>query len=171
MTQQEREELRIFVGKNADYYISKWEEIAESKVSWNWAAFFFGLLWFGYRKMYIHAFIFIAFSLLLQFVQIKMNTTHLVIALTNLIISVVIGSFGNYLYYEYAKSKVKEIKQKGLDERSLYLELARQGGTSYFTAIGIALMYLLASSILEYGLTEVKNENFREQKSIDSWSS
>ena len=39
MTKQEREELRIFVGKNADYYISKWEEISENKISWNWAAF------------------------------------------------------------------------------------------------------------------------------------
>ena len=91
MTQQEREELRIFVGKNADYYISKWEEIADTKISWNWAAFLFGLLWFGYRKMYPHAFGFMIFSLLLQFVQIKMNTSPVIIGLTNLIISAAIG--------------------------------------------------------------------------------
>jgi len=170
MTQQEREELRIFVGKNADYYISKWEEIAESKISWNWAAFFFGLLWFGYRKMYPHAFGFMIFSLVLQIIQTKMNTDPLIIGLTNLAISIFIGMFGNYLYYEYAKSKVQEIKNKITDEKNLYIELARQGGASYFTAIGIGLMYLVASSIIEYGM-EDKNENFRKQKSIDPWSS
>jgi ABC-type uncharacterized transport system permease subunit len=170
MTQQEREELRIFVGKNADYYISKWEGIAENKISWNWAAFFFGLLWFGYRKMYPHAFGFMIFSLILQIIQTKMNTDPLIIGLTNLAISISIGMFGNYLYYEYAKSKVQEIKSKITDEKNLYIELARQGGVSYFTAIGIGLMYLLASSIIEYGM-EDKNENFREQKSIDPWSS
>ncbi|ACD66875.1 MAG TPA: DUF2628 domain-containing protein [Sulfurihydrogenibium sp.] len=170
MTQQEREELRIFVGKNADYYISKWEEISENKISWNWAAFFFGLLWFGYRKMYPHAFGFMIFSLILQTIQIKMNTDPLIIGLTNLAISTFIGMFGNYLYYEYAKSKVQEIKSKIIDEKNLYIELARQGGASYFTAIGIGLMYLVASSIIEYGM-EDKSEDFREQKSIDPWSS
>jgi hypothetical protein len=170
MTQQQREELRIFVGKNADYYISKWEEIAENKISWNWATFFFGLLWFGYRKMYPHAFGFMIFSLVLQIIQTKMNTDPLIIGLTNLAISIFIGMFGNYLYYEYAKSRVQEIKSKITDEKNIYIELARQGGASYFTAIGIGLMYLAASSIIEYGM-EGKNENFREQKSIDPWSS
>jgi len=170
MTQQEREELRIFVGKNADYYISKWEEVSENKISWNRAAFFFGLLWFGYRKMYPHAFGFMIFSLILQIIQTKMNTDPLIIGLTNLAISIFIGMFGNYLYYEYAKSKVQEIESKITDEKNLYIELARQGGASYFTAIGIGLMYLVASSIIEYGM-EDKNENFREQKSIDPWSS
>jgi hypothetical protein len=120
--------------------------------------------------MYPHAFGFMIFSLVLQIIQTKMNTDPLIIGLTNLAISIFIGMFGNYLYYEYVKSKVQEIKSKITDEKKLYIELARQGGVSYFTAIGIGLMYLVASSIIEYGM-EDKSEDFREQKSIDPWSS
>ncbi len=172
MTIEEREELRLFVGKNADYYIAKWEELGDnSKISWNWAAFMFGLLWFAYRKMYPHAFGFIIFSLILQYIQVVMKTHPVVIVVSNIIISVAIGMFGNYLYYQYAKTKIKQIKENIPDERLRTVEIVRNGGTSLATAIAIGLMYLIASSIIDYGLQEDKIENFREQKSIDPWSS
>ena len=172
MTIEEREELRLFVGKNADYYIAKWEELGETqKVSWNWAAFMFGLLWFGYRKMYPHAFVFLVFSLVLQFIQTAVKTHPIVIMLTNILISVVVGMFGNYLYYQYAKTKIKQIKESITDERQRTLEIVRNGGTSLSTAIAIGLLYLMASSIIEYGLQEDKIENIREQESINPWSS
>ncbi|MDM7273552.1 DUF2628 domain-containing protein [Sulfurihydrogenibium azorense] len=172
MTMEEREELRLFVGKNADYYIAKWEELGEeNKISWNWSAFFFGLLWFAYRKMYPHAFGFIVFSLILQYIQIVMKTHPLVIGITNILISIFIGMFGNYLYYQYAKSKIKQIKENIKDERQKTVEIVRAGGTSLSTAIAIGLMYLIASSIIDYGLQEDNSENFREQKSINPWSS
>ncbi|WP_297888024.1 DUF2628 domain-containing protein [Sulfurihydrogenibium sp.] len=172
MTIEEREELRLFVGKNADYYIAKWEELGDSgKVSWNWAAFMFGLLWFAYRKMYPHAFGFMMFSLLLQYIQVVMKTHPVVIGISNILISVAIGMFGNYLYYQYAKKKIKEIKENVQDEKLRTVEIVRNGGTSLSTAIAIGLMYLIASSIIDYGLQEDKGENFRKQEGINPWSS
>lgn len=153
MLSEERENLRIFVGKNANYYIAKWEELGEgNKISWNWSAFFFGLIWFAYRKMYPHTFAMLIFSIILYIVQVKFNTSEWVVALTNLSMSIVLGMFGNYLYYDYSKSKLKDIKKQTQDERKLYVELARNGGTSIATAFGIFVLYLITLSIIEYGL-------------------
>lgn len=167
MLQEDREYLRIFVGKNADYYISKWEELGEgNKISWNWSAFFFGLIWFAYRKMYPHTFAMLIFNIILYAVQVKFNTLGFVALITNLSISILIGMFGNYLYYDYAKSKLEEIKKQTVDEKKLYVELARNGGTSIATAFGIFILYLITLSIIEYGLTEANNEDFRREKSV-----
>ncbi|MEJ5173293.1 MAG: DUF2628 domain-containing protein [Hydrogenothermaceae bacterium] len=159
MTKDERDLYRLFVGKNGDYYIQKWEELSlsNSKISWNWAAFFFGLFWLGYRKMYPHAFGLMIFSLILQYVQKVVNTDPVVVALTNLSISIILGMFGNYLYYEYTKSKIQEIQTKFADENTRDLEIVRNGGESLSTAIAVGLMYIIASSMIEYGL-EDKNE-------------
>ncbi|MCX7760140.1 MAG: DUF2628 domain-containing protein [Hydrogenothermaceae bacterium] len=159
MTREERDIYRLFVGKSSDYYIQKWEEIESggNKISWNWSAFFFGLFWLGYRKMYPHAFGLMIFSLILQYIQKIMNTDPVIVALTNLSISIVLGMFGNYLYYEYTKSKIQEIQTKFEDENMRNLEIVRTGGESLSTAIAIGLMYIIASSMIEYGL-EDKNE-------------
>lgn len=157
MTREDRDRYRLFVGKNSDYYIQRWEEINATgkKFGWNWAGFFFGLFWLSYRKMYPHAFGLMIFSLILQYIQKVMNTDPVVVALTNIAISTAIGLFGNYLYYEYAKSKIEEIKNKIPEEEQQNLEIVRVGGESLSTAIAIGLMYLICSSIIEYGL-EVK---------------
>jgi len=51
--------IRSFVSKNSDYYLKKWKYMLEknSKVSWNWPAFFFGFWWFLYRKMFLYGFL------------------------------------------------------------------------------------------------------------------
>lgn len=154
MTQQERDIYRLFVGKNSDYYIQKWEEMESTgkKISWNWAGFLFGLFWFGYRKMYPHAFGLMIFSLILQYVQKVMNTEPIVVGLTNILISVAIGMFGNLLYFEYTKSKIEEIKNTFSDDNSRNLEIVRAGGDSLSTAIAIGLMYIIASSVIEYSI-------------------
>lgn len=154
MTPRERDIYRLFVGKNSDYYIQRWEEInlSKSKISWNWAGFFFGLFWFAYRKMYSYTFGLMMFSLFLQYVQKIMNTDPIVIALTNILISVVIGMFGNYLYYEYIKSKIATLDKSIPDENLRNLEIVRTGGESLSTAVAIGLLYIIASSIIEYSL-------------------
>lgn len=160
MTREERDIYRLFVGKNSDYYVQRWEEMSATgtKISWNWAGFFFGLFWFAYRKMYPHTFGLMIFSLILHYIQKVMNTDPVVVAITNISISVAVGMFGNYLYYEYAKSKIEEIRRNIPEENRQNLEIVRVGGESLATAVAVMLMYLIASSIIEYGM-EVKNEN------------
>jgi hypothetical protein len=45
-------------GKNSEYYVRQFARIREKGrigITWNWPAFFFGLFWFFYRRMYLYA--------------------------------------------------------------------------------------------------------------------
>ena len=45
--------LRMFIGKNAEYYLRRFQEISvkNSKASWNWAAFFLSTYWCFLEKI------------------------------------------------------------------------------------------------------------------------
>lgn len=63
------------VGEAADYiqnnvpkYISRLMKHKDKKLSWNWAAFFFGPCWFFYRKLYKAGAFFLALSVMLTII-------------------------------------------------------------------------------------------------------
>ncbi len=96
------EEFKIFIGKNADYYLYKFRNFSvrganSFAVTWNWSAFFLGFIWMLYRKMYLWALIafFIAF-------------TPVALPLT----MIGWGIVGNYLYYLHARKKILEYKSR-----------------------------------------------------------
>ncbi|WP_457638579.1 DUF2628 domain-containing protein, partial [Persephonella sp.] len=64
------EKYRLFIGKNADYHIEKFKKFEETggALSWNWAAFFLGIVWMLYRKMYLYGVLAFLFSMLLGFI-------------------------------------------------------------------------------------------------------
>jgi ABC-type Fe3+ transport system permease subunit len=47
MNETKEEELRLFVGENAYYYLIKWSKMADkgNKISWNWPMAAFGVAW------------------------------------------------------------------------------------------------------------------------------
>ena len=48
----DKQQLEAAVGRNADYYIRRFEKIdAGRRVGWNWAAFFLSAAWFSYRGL------------------------------------------------------------------------------------------------------------------------
>ena len=51
------EEMRVFIGPNADYYLAQFKRLnqAGTKKSWNWAAFFGQGPWLIYRKILLYA--------------------------------------------------------------------------------------------------------------------
>ena len=61
--------MDLFVQRNNKFYKRKFEKMKETgkSVSWNWGAFFMGIYWMIYRKMYFKA---AAFTLL-SFVALK----------------------------------------------------------------------------------------------------
>ncbi|GHT91699.1 hypothetical protein FACS1894122_04500 [Alphaproteobacteria bacterium] len=43
-----------------EYYLAAFKKLEDSgKNTWNWAAFFGGFLWFGYRKMFMNCMVFL----------------------------------------------------------------------------------------------------------------
>ena len=54
--QQPEEDVRAFVGPNADYYLQAWAAVDPNvglqALRWNWPAFFLNVFWLLYRRMY-----------------------------------------------------------------------------------------------------------------------
>ena len=94
------DEIRAFVGTNSEYYVQNFAKFTVAgtenfTMTWNWSTFFFTFFWMLYRKMYIQAaIVFVIFWL----------------PGINIILHIVAGIVGNYLYYKHAKDKIVEIR-------------------------------------------------------------
>jgi hypothetical protein len=110
------------------------------KLSWNWSAFFAGLLWMGYRKMYMELFIFYILSLLPYIFFPKMSNNADAIITT--IQWILFGLMANLLYFFCCKRKITRIKKLNL---SMYdeLELLNQTGGTSVAGIFISLLTLV----------------------------
>jgi hypothetical protein len=152
----EERHLRAFVGSKAAYYLQKWRPLLEHEgagAGFNWAAFFLCGLWLGYRKMYMVCLIFFAIILLesiaeeLLFVGVlgEVETPAGVGRVVGIVAAVVCGSFGNRWYLSHARRVVSEVHARGLEEQAVAEVLAKRGGTSLGSALGLFLLYLVAT--------------------------
>jgi hypothetical protein len=109
------DEIRAFVGGNSQYFIQNFSRFTKSGkeqfcATWNWPCFGFPFIWMLYRKMYIQSLItFVVFC----------------IPGINIILHIVAGVVGNYLYYRHARQKIREIRasQSGQDFNSALHEV------------------------------------------------
>ncbi len=150
MDEKLKEKYRIFIGKNADYYLKKFEvfEKTGSSLSWNWAAFGFGIFWMVYRKMYLYAFLSMLLIFFINILEVSLRLSPLLSFFLSLWLWVGFGLFGNYLYYLHVKKKVMEIiiQYPKEDEQKLILE--KEGGTSWLSVFIFVFIFILASGIL-----------------------
>ncbi len=137
---------RNFIGKNSDYYLQKWgftNGVVTKETSWNWAAFFFGIFWLGYRKMYRYIIIFLASFLALDLLLLLLNVNvAFLCAMDQAIgigISITLGLFGNYFYYLHGRRKIRELKTAKLTNKR---DLARIGGTSGLGVLLVAGLFI-----------------------------
>ncbi len=134
--------IRLYVQKNADYYIAKWRLMSASgsKISWNWPAFLFTVNWLGYRKMYLYAFIYI-----------MLNIATLVPVFGLILWTVLwvgLGMYGNYLYALKTYEDLTKLKMAYSDENMFKQMVVKKGGTSIFGVILVILMGLFIYGIL-----------------------
>ena len=69
----------FFIDKNASRYVDIYAEDENKKffLSWNWAAFFFGVNWMCYRKMYKNAALFaVIYSVLALCVTLLISNAY-----------------------------------------------------------------------------------------------
>lgn len=137
-----KESYKIFFGRNHDYYLNRLNLLEKTnKISFNPDAFFLGVLWVLYRKMYYYGLITIVISLLLSFLNysfFKYNYFSIVIAL---IIGIIYGLFGNYLYINYC---TKRIVQLNINSK----ELSKKGSTNIYIPLLILIAILVFSYLL-----------------------
>ncbi len=142
-----REEFAAYVGPKAEAYRVVFERFAPDgeprfAFSWNWPAFFCGVWWYLYRKMYLWAAVDFALSVLLGWTFFVPLLWAAARALT-----------GNYLYFLQADRKVREFRMGATAPAELG-RLAREGGVHRWVAwaavAGILLLAVLSS--LFFGL-------------------
>ena len=140
---QDEEALwRQFIGPNADRYLDTFKKFSSSgrprfALSWNWPAFLFvSFLWFLYRKMYLHAFVYAVGPMI---------STYLTGDFTSgMIWSIMAGATANYLYYWHCREHIEEIKKAGrLNREALETALKESGGVQpYVIWVGVAFYIL-----------------------------
>lgn len=111
------------------YYERAFARLKETgKHTWNWAAFFFGSGWMAYRKMYLYSLFFsiatkffiycihslFSFSIYGKFLSLRLlQDDHPYIWLSVeicscIIVNTFVGYFGNALYYNTIRNKIKK---------------------------------------------------------------
>lgn len=134
-----------------DYYLTEWRliEQANTKLSWNWAAFVTSILWFGYRKMFRYVWL-ISFVYVIELpVLMSFQIGRLLEFAITTITSIIIATFANHLYYGHAKLKILRIKSREYSEQEEKIKIAEAGGTSSWGVIGaimiVAFMILVSA--------------------------
>jgi hypothetical protein len=130
------EELKAFIGPNANYYIYQFSKFTISGIekftpTWNWSTCGFTFIWMLYRKMYIQAVI-----------------TFLIFCIPgiNFIMHIVAGVIGNYLYFKHVKEKIQEIRTIK-SPQNLYPVLQEVGGVHRW-AVWVAIVVSIILAIL-----------------------
>ncbi|MDF2858841.1 MAG: hypothetical protein K0Q87_4692 [Neobacillus sp.] len=138
-----------FVGKKYDFYSNKWSilERKKSKTSWNWAAFFLGPFWFGYRKMYIPviliAICYFLLDLFLYLTQYQYSQeSYFYDPVENIMLfplTIVFSLFGNYYYQKHTNRLVDKVNLQPFNQEQKRTWLKGKGGTSW---LGVAFTFL-----------------------------
>lgn len=136
-----KEEIEAFIGKKSNsYYLDKWVNLKLSNkyVSWNWWAFFLSSYWLLYRKMYLWGFI----TIVINFVSIGGVVIGETI-IPPLVLSIIMGLFGNSIYYNHAKEKIYKVKKKNLSKENELKTIKKRGGINLALALIMFILTLL----------------------------
>lgn len=143
------EARRIYVKTNYDRYHEAFEKCDAHggiQPSFSVAAFFFGWLWFFYRKMYREGLLILGFILILNFIGLSQN----VLAVVSMAISTSLGIFGKGLYWMAVNRKIARAMELSPTNPRWALDwLSDTGGVNIWAVIGgIILTFLLIDFFL-----------------------
>ncbi len=159
-------EVRAFIGKEADYYLKKWQPILEGRsqrAGFNWAAFLLTGLWLPYRKMFKWAFIFCGIILIENFLKFFYTfgllftpeppiALDILEGLMFLATNIICGTFGNIWYLSHTRKAISEIRRQGWQDEAYLQSLSKSGGTSLSKSLGFFILYC-QSGILGFFLS------------------
>lgn len=174
--QKETDLTEVFVDSNYSFYKRKWDAMERkgTSISANFAAFFLGVFWLGYRKMYKPIFIIVALYLVIDFLMI--NVFHYqysdsfiapIDRIIGLITAIILAIYGNILYKKHVSKNVDKIKAKNLSIEQEEIIAKQKGGRSWlgvfltaviFFGYGIVSVFLLPSN--QDHITFVKTGSF-----------
>ncbi len=140
---------RQFIGPRADTYLERFRLFREGTrerftPTWHWPAFGVGWIWYLYRKMYLHAAIFLFGGLL----PMVLGAGLVGVVVWNLFAA----ASANYLYYMHIKLTLAVIQQRAGSDAAVRDGLIRDAGgiQPYVWWLGAGLMALaIGAGIME----------------------
>ena len=136
MEQVSRDEITLFIQNNENFYKRKFKKMDETgkSVSWNWAAFFMGIYWMVYRKMYFKAGAFLLLSMVASY-------TPYIGSILNLCVLFGIAVYANALYKDHVENSIKKVSILFPEKKEEALE--KIGGTNLPMTIGIGVAHFI----------------------------
>jgi len=145
MVPDENTVWRQFIGPNADQYLETFKKFSADgrpkfALSWNWPAFLYiSFLWFLYRKMYLHAFVYAIGPVVSTYLTGD--------ASASIVWSIMAGATANYLYYWHCLEHIGEIKKSGQVDPDT---LKDSGGVQpYVIWVGVVLYILFFMTLVK----------------------
>ena len=134
------DDAATFIGPKADYYIPAFQKMdaTGSAISWNWAAFVFGLFWMLYRKMWLYALVIWGALFVIGLIPGIGAALDGFLGIASWIL---FGLFGNWLY----KRKVEEelAAAAHLEPAARKAQLASRGGITWIPVIVVGALTLI----------------------------
>jgi len=148
-----------YFGRSPDYYIErvKWYFNGKNN-SFNIYAFFLGVLWLLFRKMYRPAFFIILIVLLFTIIEEIMysggvmdNSTYsYIIMISYLILPALIGCFSNRIYIRRSIKIIESSVRIQGDPVKVNESLRKKGGTSLIAPLIFLIIVLLSNLALQF---------------------
>lgn len=146
-----------FFGDENSYYMAELQRLrAGQSLDFRWAAFFLGMLWMVYRKMYIIAVCTLMLVLLESTVEqavfVALGVSELgqslIGLLINLGINIAIAFFANRVYLWDARRQIRQVPQElpHAHDQEIVAAIARKGGSS-LGAVFVFIALLVAGLI------------------------
>ena len=137
---QLEQDRALFVGaKYESYYQAQFEKNTPNKqyAGFNIAAFFLGVVWLFYRKIYSYGFMAIGLIVVIGMVEILLGIES---SGANIGLAVAFGMFGNTLYKHHVDQQIAKIHQLG--SGSVHTELENRGGTNLIAGSILLVIWL-----------------------------
>lgn len=137
---QPEQDRALFVGlKYESYYQAQFEKITPKKqyAGFNIAAFFLGVVWLFYRKMYSYGFMSIGLIVVIGMVEIILGIES---SGANIGLAVAFGMFGKTLYKHHVDQQIAKIRQFG--NSNVNTELENRGGTNIVAGSILLVIWL-----------------------------
>ena len=139
VNQLEQDRALFVCAKYESYYQAQFEKITPKKqyAGFNIAAFFLGVVWLFYRKMYSYGFMAIGLIVAIGIVEILLGIES---SGANIGLAVAFGMFGNTLYKHHVDQQIAKIRQFG--NSNVNTELENRGGTNIVAGSILLVIWL-----------------------------